>query len=173
VLTRVRAEVDLRVPPELNTHFYISYCMIARDMTRPTRAAEPCRPRHYHFLRPPSLPLPPRRPPRLLSQADVALNAIPNRKVEGKEVSMWHEMQVLRGLNHSNIVLPISLPSLPPSPPPLPLPHDACTYACHRLLPDVFLLLRSDFTSGSSRGQSTISFSNSSLGHWRRALQAA
>ena len=53
-----------------------------------------------------------------------------------------------RGLNHSNIVRPISLPSLPPSLPPLPLPHDACTYACHRLSPSVFLLLRSDFTSG-------------------------
>jgi hypothetical protein len=96
----------------------ISYYMVARDMRRPTRAAEPCRSHHHHFLHPPPLPLPPRRPPRLPSQADVALNAIPDRKVKGKEVTVWHEMQVLRGLNHSNIVRPISLPS-----PPLPCLH--------------------------------------------------
>ena len=150
MLTPARAEVDLRVPPELNTHFYISYCMIARDMTRPTRAAEPCRPHHHHFLRFPPLPLPPRHPPRPLSQADVAPNAIPNRKVKRKEVSVWREMQVLEASTIPTSYAPFLFHHSPPSLPPLPLPHDACTYACHRLF----------------------SFTSPSLGHRRRALQA-
>ena len=85
---------------------------------------------------------------QLLSQADVALNAIPNRKVKRKEVSVWREMQVLEASTIPTSYAPFLFHHSPPSLPPLPLPHDACTYACHLLSPNVFLLLRSDFTSG-------------------------
>lgn len=35
---------------------------------------------------------------------DVALKVIPKKKVKGNESSVWSEMEVLRGLNHPNIV---------------------------------------------------------------------
>jgi calcium/calmodulin-dependent protein kinase I len=39
---------------------------------------------------------------------DVALKAIPKKKVKGNEESVWGEMRVLQGLDHPNIVRPIS-----------------------------------------------------------------
>lgn len=35
---------------------------------------------------------------------DVALKMIPKKKVKGNESSVWGEMEVLKGLDHSNIV---------------------------------------------------------------------
>ena len=35
---------------------------------------------------------------------DVALKVIPKKKVKGNEDSVWSEMDVLRGLDHQNIV---------------------------------------------------------------------
>ena len=35
---------------------------------------------------------------------DVALKVIPKKKVKGNESSVWGEMEVLRGLDHPNIV---------------------------------------------------------------------
>ena len=40
---------------------------------------------------------------------DVALKVIPKKKVKGNEASVWGEMEVLKGLDHPNIV---SVPSL-------------------------------------------------------------
>ncbi|TDL22436.1 Pkinase-domain-containing protein [Rickenella mellea] len=37
-------------------------------------------------------------------QKDVALKVIPKKKVKGNEAAVWAEMEVLRGLNHPNIV---------------------------------------------------------------------
>lgn len=37
-------------------------------------------------------------------QRDVALKVIPKKKVKGNENSVWGEMNVLRGLDHANIV---------------------------------------------------------------------
>ncbi len=41
---------------------------------------------------------------------DVALKAIPKKKVKGNEESVWSEMQVLQGLDHPNVVRSVSLP---------------------------------------------------------------
>ena len=35
---------------------------------------------------------------------EVALKVIPKKKVKGNESSVWGEMEVLRGLDHPNIV---------------------------------------------------------------------
>ena len=35
---------------------------------------------------------------------EVALKVIPKKKVKGNEEAVWGEMEVLRGLNHPNIV---------------------------------------------------------------------
>lgn len=35
---------------------------------------------------------------------DVALKTIPKKKVKGNEASVWGEMEVLKGLDHPNIV---------------------------------------------------------------------
>ena len=35
---------------------------------------------------------------------DVALKVIPKKKVKGNEASVWGEMDVLKGLDHPNIV---------------------------------------------------------------------
>jgi calcium/calmodulin-dependent protein kinase I len=35
---------------------------------------------------------------------DVALKTIPKKKVKGNEASVWGEMEVLKGLEHPNIV---------------------------------------------------------------------
>ena len=37
---------------------------------------------------------------------DIALKVIPKRKVKGNEASVWAEMDVLKGLDHPNIVRP-------------------------------------------------------------------
>lgn len=37
---------------------------------------------------------------------DVALKVIPKKKVKGNEASVWGEMEVLKGLDHPNIVSP-------------------------------------------------------------------
>lgn len=39
---------------------------------------------------------------------DVALKVIPKKKVKGNEDSVWGEMEVLKGLDHKNIVCPRS-----------------------------------------------------------------
>lgn len=41
---------------------------------------------------------------------EVALKIIPKKKVKGNEDSVWGEMEVLKGLNHKNIVRPRYLP---------------------------------------------------------------
>lgn len=38
---------------------------------------------------------------------EVALKVIPKKKVKGNESSVWGEMEVLKGLDHPNIVSPI------------------------------------------------------------------
>jgi calcium/calmodulin-dependent protein kinase I len=43
---------------------------------------------------------------------EVALKAIPKKKVKGNEESVWGEMRVLQGLDHSNIVGPHFFSSL-------------------------------------------------------------
>lgn len=35
---------------------------------------------------------------------DVALKIIPKKKVKGNEASVWGEMEVLKGLDHPNVV---------------------------------------------------------------------
>jgi calcium/calmodulin-dependent protein kinase I len=37
-------------------------------------------------------------------EKDVALKVIPKKKVKGNEASVWGEMEVLKGLDHPNIV---------------------------------------------------------------------
>lgn len=37
---------------------------------------------------------------------EVALKMIPKKKVKGNEASVWSEMEVLKGLDHPNIVRP-------------------------------------------------------------------
>jgi calcium/calmodulin-dependent protein kinase I len=37
---------------------------------------------------------------------EVALKAIPKKKVKGNEESVWSEMRVLEGLDHPNVVRP-------------------------------------------------------------------
>jgi calcium/calmodulin-dependent protein kinase I len=37
---------------------------------------------------------------------DVALKIIPKKKVKGNEAAVWGEMDVLKGLDHDNIVRP-------------------------------------------------------------------
>ena len=45
---------------------------------------------------------------------EVALKMIPKKKVKGNEASVWSEMEVLKGLDHPNIVRPSLLfPALP------------------------------------------------------------
>jgi hypothetical protein len=41
---------------------------------------------------------------------EVALKAIPKKKVKGNEESVWSEMRVLQGLDHPNIVRPPLFP---------------------------------------------------------------
>jgi hypothetical protein len=38
---------------------------------------------------------------------DVALKIIPKKKVKGNEASVWDEMEMLKGLDHPNIVCPL------------------------------------------------------------------
>jgi len=45
---------------------------------------------------------------------EVALKAIPKKKVKGNEESVWSEMRVLQGLDHHNTVGVISLYSFSP-----------------------------------------------------------
>ena len=66
---------------------------------------------------------------------DVALKIIPKKKVKGNEAAVWGEMEVLKGLDHENIVRTIRPLSRVP-------PH---TYT------------RSSSTSGSNREPSIIS----------------
>ena len=40
---------------------------------------------------------------------DVALKMISKKKVKGNEESVWDEMEVLKGLDHPNIVRPLNL----------------------------------------------------------------
>jgi calcium/calmodulin-dependent protein kinase I len=40
---------------------------------------------------------------------EVALKVITKKKVKGNEASVWEEMEVLKGLNHPNIVRAFSL----------------------------------------------------------------
>lgn len=40
---------------------------------------------------------------------EVALKAIPKKKVKGNEESVWSEMRVLQGLDHPSIVRPLFL----------------------------------------------------------------
>lgn len=40
---------------------------------------------------------------------EVALKMIPKKKVKGNEASVWGEMEVLKGLDHPNIVRPASV----------------------------------------------------------------
>ena len=70
---------------------------------------------------------------------DVALKIIPKKKVKGNEAAVWGEMEVLKGLDHGNIVR-AAQPLL-------------------RIPPHTFS--RSSSTSGSSREPSTISRSSS------------
>ena len=52
---------------------------------------------------------------------EVALKIIPKKKVKGNEASVWGEMEVLKGLDHPNIVrAPPALPSDRPTDAPLP-----------------------------------------------------
>jgi hypothetical protein len=74
---------------------------------------------------------------------EVALKVIPKKKVKGNEASVWSEMEVLKGLDHPNIVR-LS-----------PLNPDALSS---------ILCCRSNSTNGSSHDQSTISLSSSQLG---------
>lgn len=41
---------------------------------------------------------------RAMITKEVALKVIPKKKVKGNEEAVWGEMEVLRGLNHPNIV---------------------------------------------------------------------
>ena len=66
---------------------------------------------------------------------DVALKIIPKKKVKGNEAAVWGEMEVLKGLDHGNIVR-VAQPLI-------------------RLPPHAFS--RSSSTSGSSQGPNTIS----------------
>jgi len=69
---------------------------------------------------------------------DVALKIIPKKKVKGNEAAVWGEMEVLKGLDHGNIVRAVQ-----PS---------------QKIPPHIFI--RSSSTSGSSQGPSTILRSN-------------
>ena len=44
---------------------------------------------------------------------EVALKVIPKKKVKGNEASVWGEMEVLRGLDHPNIVSSVFSPLSP------------------------------------------------------------
>lgn len=43
-------------------------------------------------------------PEGAVAAKDVALKVIPKKKVKGNEASVWGEMEVLKGLDHPNIV---------------------------------------------------------------------
>lgn len=45
---------------------------------------------------------------------EVALKAIPKKKVKGNETNVWGEMEVLKGLDHPNIVSNLVFASNPP-----------------------------------------------------------
>jgi calcium/calmodulin-dependent protein kinase I len=97
--------------------------MAARDMARTTRTVERRRASHRC---PGSSTLPPSASSKFSSATslsstaqaaatqavditrDVALKAIPKKKVKGNEESVWGEMRFLQGLDHPNIVRPIS-----------------------------------------------------------------
>lgn len=51
-----------------------------------------------------SFPRPPSRKSTTSVTKDVALKVIPKKKVKGNEEAVWGEMDVLRGLDHPNIV---------------------------------------------------------------------
>jgi hypothetical protein len=70
---------------------------------------------------------------------DVALKAILKKKVKGNEENVWSEMRVLRGLDHPNVVRLMSPRAIY-----LPSFLTPCFFRC-----------KSDFTTGSSRGQDT------------------
>lgn len=71
---------------------------------------------------------------------EVALKVIPKKKVKGNEEAVWGEMEVLRGLDHPNIVSSLLYINFGP------------LYSCRDC--------RSSSTSGSNRGRSTICPSN-------------
>ena len=72
---------------------------------------------------------------------DVALKIIPKKKVKGNEAAVWGEMEVLKGLDHENIVRPVQI--------------------FWRTPPHTFL--RSNSTSGLNQEPNTISPLNSLL----------
>lgn len=90
---------------------------------------------------------------------DVALKAIPKKRVKGNEESVWSEMRVLQGLDHPNVVrFPFSFP--------LPARTSltrvrASSLACSPFF--FFLSLRSSFMSGSNQDRNTISLLSSLL----------
>jgi len=76
-------------------------------------------------------------------EKEVALKIIPKKKVKGNEASVWGEMEVLKGLDHPNIVRPFQ------------------RFDSRRLMWS--RICRSSFTNGSSRATSTTFPSN-----WRQ-----
>ena len=74
-------------------------------------------------------------PPLGKRELDVALKVIPKKRVKGNESVVWGEMEVLRGLDHPNVVSD------------MPIPTDTF----YR-----FSILRSNFMNGLSQGTSTI-----------------
>ena len=97
------------VPPEQWT---LTERRAAGPSTPPTTAtpnSRPATPLSFTATRSPSAQTAPGDVTR-----EVALKAIPKKKVKGNEESVWSEMRVLQGLDHPNIVRP--LPRHPCSP---------------------------------------------------------
>jgi serine/threonine protein kinase len=69
---------------------------------------------------------------------EVALKVIPKKKVKESEANVWGEMEVLKGLDHPNIVKHLGL----------------------RFHPDLIFPIRSNSTNGLNPGQNITSHSN-------------
>ena len=86
---------------------------------------------------------------------DVALKIIPKKKVKGNEETVWGEMEVLKGLDHDNIVRTVQLLSRIH---PHTFPRSSSTSGSNRgpnIIFHLSLLLAESSLNGSARGGSS------------------
>jgi hypothetical protein len=154
VVERQSAAVNLGTPSPQTPSGFSKFLAPSRSSSLPSVNSSPTQASRGRSESPPDI------------TREVALKAISKKTVKGNEQSVWGEMEVLKDLDHPNIVRPIY-----PCPPLLIPPPTHHRSSDTRGLSVSIVLCRSSFTSGSNQGQRT--FSPSSLPSAASSLHAS